>query len=173
MASLSSWAPNTCIEHLRSRFYLIWEPIYKYFRFCGSPYLISDFRLHRAISAMAPMSSWAPKTWVKPLRSRFYLILESRYKYFRFIGRHLEYPTSGYIEHHPLNHPCVPEPRKHKTSRYNFVSICLRAPVNASGILPVDLLPFPVWRPPACISASTLYRTASQEEPLSCPTSKR
>jgi len=35
MAPLSSCAPNTWIEPLRSRVYLIWEPIYKYFRFGG------------------------------------------------------------------------------------------------------------------------------------------
>ena len=82
------------------------------------------------ISAMAPLSSWASKTWVEPLRSRFYLIWKPRYKYFRFTGRHLEFPTSGYIEYHPWYHYFVPEPRKHSGSRCNFVYICLRSLEN-------------------------------------------
>jgi len=43
------------------------------------------------ISAMAPLSSRAPQTWIEPSISRFYLIWEQRYKYFRFGGRHIEF----------------------------------------------------------------------------------
>jgi len=35
--------------------------------------------------------------WLEPLKSRFYIIWEPKYKYFRFGGRHLEFPTSGYL----------------------------------------------------------------------------
>ena len=61
------------------------------------PYWISDFRLHRTISAMAPFSFRAQNPWIEPLRSRFYLVWKPRYKYFRFTGRHLEFLTSVYI----------------------------------------------------------------------------
>ena len=32
------------------------------------------------------------------MKSRFYLVYKLRYKYFRFGGRHLGFPTSGYAD---------------------------------------------------------------------------
>src|SRR5664279_4592341 len=61
------------------------------------PSWISDFRFGRTALELSRLSCWTPKMWGLPLKSRFYLVYKLRYKYFRFIGRHLGFPTSGLV----------------------------------------------------------------------------
>ncbi len=44
------------------------------------------------------------KTKVYPLEFCSYLIWELRFKYFRFLGYHMELPTSGYVAEHRQRH---------------------------------------------------------------------
>jgi hypothetical protein len=91
------------------------------------PSVISDLRLHQTISDMASLSSWAPNTCIEHLRSRFYLIWEPWYKYFRFGGRHIALPTSGYIGRHQMWRIWVPELRITGSSLWDHVSISSRS----------------------------------------------
>src|SRR5664279_40176 len=75
----------------------IWRPT---FPLCRPPSWIFHFRFGLTVFPLAPFSCWTSEMYGYPLKFRRYLVLERRYKYFRFRGRHLEFPTSGYTRHY-------------------------------------------------------------------------
>ena len=101
------------------------------------PSWISDFRLHRAVSALSLFGSRTQTTWWWPLAFRWissrngdgYLnsVYEMTCKHYRFCGRHLEFVSFACICRHRYKFHCVLGPRKPWGSRWNFIAILSRS----------------------------------------------
>ena len=94
--------------------------------------------VQRTKSTAAPLSYCTSKTWIYPFEFNCYCVCKPKYHYIRFSGRHLEFPTSGYITQCRQLHHRVPRPHKCGDCCWNFVPTCSR-----SWVMP-RLLLFPL-----------------------------
>ena len=102
----------------------------------GPPYWFFHFQFGTAGSPLTALNCWTSKTQVQPLEFRFYVYYKLRYRYFRFIGRHLGFQYVRQVVRYRHMHHCVGHHRKYGGSRWNCVSMWLRTRDTLGGNFP-------------------------------------
>ena len=62
-------------------------------------------------------------------------IYKLRYKYFRFVSRHLGFPISACITQYEKKHNWIPQPWKHECCRWNFAVMLHHTGIKKSFIV--------------------------------------
>ena len=104
---------------------------------------------------MSSFNSWTLKTWVSALEFFSYVVYRLRYKYFRFVCRHLGFLSAACVTQYRKFVHWIPWPRKHWCRRWNFSAMLYTSwDISISGLC-AAILDF--WLPFASNSIRNIF----------------